>query len=507
MHLGLSLLIALLSGALLPLSLAPFDYWPLAIVSCAGLYALLQISSLQKASPRSFFLNTFFYGLGLFGIGVSWVFVSIYTYGQTPLLLALLMTGLFVSSLAFVFALPWWLAARYIGNKQRYLPLLFTAVWLLVEWLRTWLFTGFPWLFSGYSQLETPLSGWAPIIGVLGIGAIIAYTSTLAIHSYRALREKDFSHINSPIKYSLPLVIFFWGAGAFLQNIQWTQPDDKPLSVSLVQGNVGLFEKWDYRNHPAIVERYFSLTEPLWETSDIILWPENAIPLIRHEAQWILEQLDSQAKSTKTNFQLGILTYDIERQRYYNTMLSLGEGSGHYYKRRLVPFGEYMPLENWLRGLINFFDLPLSIIIPGESKQPLLTSHTLKVASLICYEIAYPDLTARTARDSNYLLTVSNDAWFNDSIAPQQHLQLAQMRALENGRYLIRGTNNGVSAIINPDGSIQSQGPQFTTTVIQGKIQSMTGATPFMSWGSWPVVLLAMIGLMYCYRQRKPALK
>ncbi|MFL0795904.1 MAG: apolipoprotein N-acyltransferase [Cellvibrionaceae bacterium] len=483
---------ALISGALLPLSLAPFDVWPLAIISCGALFSLL-----QNQPAKTVFIRSFFYGLGLFGVGVSWVFVSIYTYGQTALPLAVFMTLLFVSFLAIVFALPWWLIRKKIPYSGGYWAILFTALWLLVEWLRTWLLTGFPWLFAGYSQLHTPLAGWAPIVGVLGLGALIAFTGAITVTTVKCFSEKHFS----AIKFSLPIIAAFWLAGFFFQQLQWTEDSNSPLKVNLVQGNVGLFEKWDYRNHPAIIERYISLTQPLWEDSDIILWPENAIPLIHHEADWLLEEIDQHAKETHTNFLMGILTYDFDKGRYYNTMISLGKGEGQYYKRRLVPFGEYMPLEDILRGLINFFDLPLSIIIPGPSEQTLLKSHKHNLASLICYEIAYPDLTARTSRNSAYLMTVSNDAWFNDSIAPQQHLQLAQMRALETQRYLIRGTNNGVSAIVNPDGTLQSIGPQFETAVIKGSITPREGATPFMLWGSWPVVILALIVLIVGWRR------
>ncbi len=492
----LRLVTALIGGALLPLSLAPFDYWPLSIISCGALFLLL-----QHQSVKNVFLVSFFYGLGLFGVGVSWVFVSIYTYGQTALPLALFMTLLFISFLAVVFAMPWWLARKKISFHHKYWLVTFTALWLLVEWLRTWLLTGFPWLFVGYSQLHTPLSGWAPIIGVLGIGGLIAFSGAALPQLFFAIKNKQLT----TVKIILPLLALIWGAGFDLQQQQWTEKKGEPLNVSLVQGNVGLFEKWDYRNHPAIIERYISLTQPLWENNDIILWPENAIPLIHHEADWLLEEIDEHAKQTNTNFLLGILTYDFEKTRYYNTMLSLGKGEGHYYKRRLVPFGEYMPLENILRGLITFFDLPLSIIIPGPGEQELLQSHTHSLASLICYEIAYPDLTARTSRNSAYLMTVSNDAWFNDSIAPQQHLQLAQMRALETQRYLIRGTNNGVSAIVNPDGTLQSTGPQFEAVVIKGSITPRMGSTPFMRWGSWPVVLLSLMVLIVRLRQERKA--
>ena len=171
-------------------------------------------------------------------------------------------------------------------------------------------------------------------------------------------------------------------------------------------------------------------------------------------------------------------------------MMSLGKEQRFYHKRHLVPFGDFVPLENWLRGLIRFFDLPMSGFSAGPEEQSLLRVAGHRVGITICYEDAFGEEVIRALPEADFLINATNNAWYGDSLAPHQHLQISRMRALETGRYLVRATTNGISAIIGPHGELLMQSPQFATHVLTGRIQPMQGATPYVRFGNTPLLLL-----------------
>ena len=359
---------------------------------------------------------------------------------------------------------------------------------MLGEWLRTWLLTGFPWLMLGYGFIDTPLAGWAPVLGVLGIGLILAFT---AAASYLTLTRWR----GGPA--ALAASALLWTAGPLLERIGWTEPTGEPLSVAMVQGNIAQELKWEPGQLEAILDTYVAMSEPLWG-NDLLVWPEAAVPAYLDLVVDRLAPLAARAVASGSTLLLGIPTRDANAAKRrgfdaFNSIAVIGADSGLYHKRRLVPFGEYVPLESWLRGLIAFFDLPMSSFSRGPAAQAPLVVHGQRVAPSICYEIVYPDLVGAGARDAGVLLTVSNDTWFGASIGPLQHLQMARMRALETGRPLVRATNNGISALIDADGRITVRGGQFTQEVIRGEVQPTTGLTPFARWGSWPLVLLLIV--------------
>ena len=240
-------------------------------------------------------------------------------------------------------------------------------------------------------------------------------------------------------------------------------------------------------------------------SADILLWPETAVPLFQDSAQpgwtlctnvpWAWQHPDYRYSNT---------SYRPDgHRRFYNGITVLGEGSGEYLKHKLVPFGEYVPLQDWLRGLIEFFDLPMSDFARGPTGQPPLQARGHSIAPYICYEVVYPEFATKLAAQSDILLTISNDTWFGRSIGPLQHLQMAQMRALEAGRWMIRGTNNGVSVLVDPFGQITAEIPQFEQAILHGQVVPMQGLTPYLRFGSWPLSILCTLLLLFTARQKR----
>jgi apolipoprotein N-acyltransferase len=481
--------LALLAGGLVTLSFSPFDLWPAAVLGCALLAYLT-----AGCTPRQALLRGWLFGLGLFGTGASWVYVSIHVYGNASPLLAASLTLLFCAGLALLHAVQAWVYVRFVRMLPGGMLLGFAALWVLFEWLRSWLLTGFPWLYLGYAHIDTWLAGWAPILGVYGLSFAVAFSASCLFLAWRSRQTATL------VSYG-GLLATLWGGGLLLKPIEWVAPASPlPLSVALYQPNIPLERKWDRRAYRAILDQYERSIRPMF-AQDIIVWPESAIPRLYSNARDFLDPIARRANVTDTALVTGIPTRDADG-RLYNSIIALGLGSGRYDKQRLVPFGEYVPLEQWLRGLIDFFDLPMSSFSSGDADQGPLQAGNHRLAPLICYEIVYPDLAARSARNAEMLVTISNDSWFGRSIGPLQHLQMARMRALENGRYLLRGTNNGVTAIIDHRGAVVAQSEQFVEATVVGDAEVMLGHTPFTSFGSRPilialVVLLGLMALLY----------
>ncbi|WP_347136717.1 apolipoprotein N-acyltransferase [Parahaliea mediterranea] len=483
-------LLAPVAGGLVTLSLAPYNLWPAGILSCALYCALLCTCTPQQALWRGWL-----YGLGMFGSGVSWVYVSIHVYGYAPIPLAVLLTVLFCAGLALLQALFAWSYVRWVRPLPGGMLLGFPVLWVLFEWLRSWLLTGFPWLYLGYAHLDTWIAGWAPILGVYGLSFISAISGSCLFLAWRSRQPA------TAVTYTVILATL-WAGGAVLRPIEWVAPASRePLTVSLYQPNIPLEKKWDRAWLPHILAQYEDASQALYQY-DIVLWPESAVPRYFQDMQRWFTPLAERASDRESTLITGIPYRGDSGGEYFNSITALGQGSGVYHKQRLVPFGEYVPLEDWLRGLIAFFDLPMSHFSPGPADQGPLRAGAYRVAPYICYEVVYPNLVAGAARDADLLVTISNDSWFGDSIGPLQHLQMARMRALENGRYMLRGTNNGVSAIIDQRGRILARSEQFVETTLNGEAQVMLGHTPFGSFGVTPMIAgcflaLLVMGLMH----------
>lgn len=496
---------ALIAGILLTASLAPVNIWPAAI---AGLLLLLWV--LHQASPKRAFLLGWLFGIGLFGSGASWVFVSIKQFGNAPMPLALFLTALWCIGLALLPAITCaflrWLNP---ANAQRDV-LLFPAIWVIGEWTRTWLLTGFPWLFIGYGHVQGPLQGLAPITGVLGISFTLALTAAVLWRLILIGSASGTSNrLHLPHGIPLAMLLLIWLVALLVNPLHWTQATDKQLSAGLVQANIDQNEKWQGAKIAGHIALQRDMSEELWG-KDLVLWPEAAIPVLYQRATVILDQLQQRAKESGSRFITGIPYHNPQTGAVYNSIASLGDDRQLYFKRNLVPFGEFMPLESVLRGLIDFFDLPMSSFSAGPAQQEYLRIGQLQAAALICYEAVYLDTVPQAdTPPPDLLLTISNDTWFGSSFGPLQHLQMAQMRALEWGRGMVRGTNNGVSALIAADGAILARTEQFQQQVLSGEIPIRSGVTPYARFGAWPIVLLCFVILALCgflpaFRSSKP---
>jgi apolipoprotein N-acyltransferase len=409
--------------------------------------------------------------------------------------LAVGLTALFCAGLALFLALFGWCYVRFVRLLPGGMLVGFPALWVLSEWFRGWAFTGFPWLYLGYAHTNTWIAGWAPITGVFGLSFICAITGTCLFLAWRSRK------LIACATYAIVMVTL-WGGGAVLKPTQWVaKASEHPVTVALVQPNVPQEHKWDPEWTAPILRQLREATEPLLGR-DLIIWPESAIPNYYQQSLGFLQPLAQSAAAARTTVMTGAPFREVGSTAYYNSIIALGFGSGIYHKQRLVPFGEYVPLEKQLRGLIEFFDLPMSSFSPGPALQKPLKAGPYRVAPFICYEIVYGDMVARAARDADLLVTISNDSWFGDSIGPWQHLQIAQMRGRENGRYVLRATNNGISAIIDQQGHIVARTDQFVATTLTGEAEVMLGNTPFSSFGSLPILGscalgLFLMGLMY----------
>ncbi|MBK1695486.1 apolipoprotein N-acyltransferase [Chromatium weissei] len=467
--------LALTSGMLLVLGFAPFNWFWLAPLAFAGFN-----QSLMNASPRAGFLRGWLFGIGLFGIGVFWIRISLNQFGNLDAWLAYLFTALFIALMALYSGAVGWLARRLfqINQPNWFMPLvLLPLTYVLFEWIRGWLFTGFPWLNLGYTQLDGPFAGYAPIGGVYGVSLLTAFTGGL-LWSALHWRERQ-----RWIAASSIAALLLGGFG--LQQIEWTQAVGAPFRASVVQANIPQELKWTPEAEEQIVQAYLELTRNHFGNA-LIVWPETALPAFLHDIRApLLTPLAARAQSEGAEIVLGLPVLNTETGRYYNGLLSIGSREDLYTKRHLVPFGEFMPLQNWLTSLIDWFEIPMANFSRGDSARPLLNVGAWQAGVSICYEDAFSNEVAQALPEAQFLINVSNDAWFGDSFAPHQHLQIARFRALETGRFLLRATNTGISAVIDERGRIIASVPTFVRGGATALVQPRQGATPFVRVMQW----------------------
>ena len=480
----LNYFLLIVAGALFPLGFAPLDFWPLTLISIAMAWWSLNYL------PGSAAVKGWFYGIGLFGIGVSWISASM-AVSDTPGVIMFLLTFIFCAVLALYFSMQFWVYHRLLHDKHWVNALSFVALWLVFEWIRGWLFTGFPWLFAGYSSTENWLSGFLPIVGVYGLTLII---TSLSLLIFSAIYKPELK--KSAASFLAIALVFM--SGYLLQDIKWTNALGTPIDTVVVQGNIDQKTKWMVRNIKPTFDLYVSLSQPHMD-ADLIIWPEAAITELRSRATDLTDLLEYISIKTNTGIITGILTDDSskEQKRYFNSAIGIGQAAGEYHKQRMVPFGEYVPFSSILRPLLGFFNLPMSILEAGDTPKLPLTYLDSTIGTLICYEIAYPALARTAATQNSVLLTLSNDAWFGLSFGPYQHLQIARTRALESGRPVIRATQDGVSAIIDPMGNILVKAEKLERTTIRQMVQPTTGSTPYVVMGHLWMILIALAILVY----------
>lgn len=476
-------LLALLAGSSLVLAFAPFYFYPVAIIAPALLFFLW-----HSSHPRRAFWRGWLFGVGMFGWGVSWVQVSLSEFGGIAAPVAYLLTLLFVMLMALYPALLGWLVVRIFPDCTRVrLLLVLPAGWTLFEWIRSWLFTGFPWLLLGYSQTDGPLGGLAPLIGANGISWVLVFTSSLLVYLLVAGRKV--------IWHVIPAIVLFWGGGWALTWVSWGEALEEPVKVALVQGSIPQEFTLNYNTPEYSLQRYLELSRDHLD-ADIMIWPETAIPLLSSQARWFLEIIEAKRIDSGPDFIIGIRTDELSEDgdiRYYNSALSLSNEPGRYHKRHLVPFGEFVPFRDWVKQGMQILQVPVfADFTPGETGQPLLRSAGYSIATTICYEDAFPSRVRPSSESADLLVNISNDAWFGDSIAADQHLQISRMRAMEVARYLLRATNTGISAIIDAKGQVIGQTQQQDMAVLRGEAQPLQGRTPFSIAGNIPLVFLMM---------------
>lgn len=477
------------AGGMLTLAFAPVGLYVL-----APLLPLPLLLACLRCSPRDAARYAFWFGAGLFLVGTYWVTISVHVFGQAPLWLAVvLMLGLVLVMAAYFAAIGWGIATLVRGVPWR-LAAAAPAVWVAVEWFRGWFLTGFPWLSIGYSQVDSPLAGWLPVLGVYGASFLVLTSAgALAVMLLRPGRER---------LAAAALALAPWLAGAALAWVPWTEPEGEPRVTTVVQGGVSQDLKWRPDQFRETLELYLDgLNEH--SGSDLVVWPEVAIPARADEVEPYLDLLQRTVQASDQTLLLGIL--EADGRDIYNAVMALdGTDRQVYRKRHLVPFGEFFPVPDAVREWMRLMSLPYSDMTPGAPVQPLLeTADGNRLAVAICYEDAYGAEQLYALPEADLLVNVSNDAWFGDSNAPHQHLEIARVRAVEAGRYVARATNNGISAFIGPDGELLGTAPQFEYATLTAQLFAMRGATPYSIAGNWPVVLLAF-ALVIVLTARQP---
>ncbi len=474
------LLAAAIAGACLPLAFAPFGVSSLAVISPAVLWLLW-----DRVPARLAAWLGFCWGAGAFLTGTYWLYISIHIYGQAPIWLAVGLMLALVAIMAGYTALLGWLYSRSAARGGWSWFVVLPSGWVLIEWLRGWLFSGFPWLSLGYAFSDGWLTAYGPVLGVYGISlaaALLAGAGVALING--GLRERI-------LALSLGTVIL--GGGAVLAQKNWVAPGEGEVRVALIQGAVAQDRKWLREELEPTKDLYRRLTREVLDR-DLIIWPEAAIPALVHQESAYLEAMRLEATARGAAIVLGMLEEDPISGGYYNALLVLDDPPAIYRKRHLVPFGEYFPVPEFVRHWMRLMNLPYGDIEAGDAAPDPLPVAGLRAAASICYEDAFGAEQRVFLPEADVLINVSNDAWFGDSIAPHQHLQIARMRAIEAGRYLLRATNTGISAVIAPDGRIVDTSPQFETHVLTATISPYAGSTPFVMIGHGWLMVLVLAG-------------
>ncbi len=506
---------AALLGAATVLGFAPFYFFPLPIVSFALLIVLWQ----RAPGSRRAALIGFSFGLGYFLAGVSWVYVSLHDFGAMPGLLAGVVTLLFCAFLSLYPALTGGVY-HALGPRSMFTTLtVLPAAWTITEWLRGWVFTGFPWIALGYSQIPaSPLAGYVPIMGIYGATFATVLSAGLLVTLWTRWQDEGegmkaevkhrprlFSLIPHPSSLILVLV---WSGGYALLSVAWTAPAGAPVTVSLLQGNIPQEMKWREDRIQATLESYLKLVSA--SDAQLTILPETALPLFLHDVpRAYLDALGAHARRRGGDVLIGIPERDSQRG-YYNSLFSYGTAPTQVYRKsHLVPFGEFVPFKPLFGWFLAVTQIPLLDFARGSIAQQPLAVAGQQVAVNICYEDAFGAEIIRQLPQATLLANVSNVAWFGRSLAPEQHLQISQARALETGRYMLRSTNTGVTAIIDQHGRVVARAPGYATAIVNGIVQGYQGATPYVRWGDTPVVALATVllgaGLLRLARRRRNA--
>jgi apolipoprotein N-acyltransferase len=471
-------LLALVTGAILTLAFAPFGWWPLAVLCPAAMLLLW-----HRAAPRRAAWLGLCFGVGYFGAGTWWLFISIHDMADAPLWLALLLVAAVVALMALYYALLGYLLARILPESGAWRLLAGApALWLLVEWLRGWLFTGFPWLSLGYAFTDTWLAGWATVLGAYGLSALALLASGVIALLVQGPRRAALIGAGALLVLAVSAV--------WLRALEWTAPQGEPVSIAVVQGATPQNIKWQSGNRLSIRNTYQRLNA-LALGSRLVVWPEAAVPELADLMPQFLASTFREANLRGSDVVMGVLRLGTGSDQVYNSVLALTAPLAFYDKRHLVPYSEYFPVPDWVRSVLQRLNLPYSDISKGSERQPPLRAGGLSLAPTVCYEDAFGNAQRRLSAESDVLLNVTNDAWFGHSPARYQHFQMSRLRAIEAQRYLIRAANDGVSALVGPRGEVLVRATEYEEAVMGGTVRPRRGLTPYLQVGDWPLLTLA----------------
>lgn len=466
------------SGALLPVAFAPHGWWPAAIVLCMPPALLWTGCSALRAALRGWL-----FGIAMLGTGLYWVQISIRLYGGLPTTLAWMLMLLLSAVLAICTAFAALLYNRATRDRRPSATLLllaFPSAWTLGEWVRSWFLGGFPWLSLGYSQVSSPAGAYLPLFGIYGTGWLTAAAAGALVYAWLYRRRLASMHV-----WLWPVALA-WLLG--LYRVEWTERLPDELRIAIVQGALPQRIGWDLRQLESSIKRYTQLSAPHWQDADLVIWPESVLPAYHHQLKPLFAALQ---KQTKSELLVGVL--ELHDDKTYNVLAHTSVQEASYRKRHLVPFGEFTP--PGFRTIMEALGVVLGDITPGPEKPSLPRLHGITIGASICYDVLFGASLAAVSQESQLLVNVSNDTWFGDSWGPHQHLQIAAARALENGRYLVRATNTGISAVIDHQGNVLSRSTQFRPEVLTANVPLYQGITPYSRWGDLPIVLLATLAL------------
>jgi apolipoprotein N-acyltransferase len=477
------------------LSFAPFDLSFLIFFSIAGFFFFLQ----QAKTKKQIFFIGWAYGIGLYAGGVHWVYFSISTFGAQIAPIAGLLTIIFIIALGLVyafFAICYFYISKKIGDRFDFL--LLPILWFYFELLRSWVFTGFPWVLAGTSQIDTILGVYLPVFGTYGTGFIVAFMSYAILFFIKKIRTKRFKQflVFSYIGVnSLIIIVAF-----LIKDISWSKKEKETINTSIIQGNIKQELKFNKKGLQKSMKKYKNMSIATSGATELIVWPETAVATFYHKKKRYFNDLRRELKPKIVIS--GIFSKNYKKQEYYNSAIKIGNNIQIYSKEQLVPFGEYMPMRNFFKFLQKYVDIPMSNLAAYDNKQEIIFVKNIPVDVSICYEITYSMNLYKRVAKTNILINISNDAWFGDSVAPHQHLQIARVRAKEYARQMIRATNTGISGFIDEKGNIIKKTRQFESATIQNKMQTYSGKTPFMHYGNIPIHMVLLLLSIISVRQK-----
>ena len=494
---------SLLLGAATVFGFAPFGLSALPALTLAGLFALWQ----RAASPRAAAWLGFAFGLGLFGTGVSWLYIALAMFGGMAGLLAALATATFCAFLALFPAFAGWATARLAGVGAPERLAAAAGLWTLTEWLRTWLSIGMPWLAVGYAQTSAPLAGYAPLGGVFLVSLAVAASAALVAYAPAAFRP-----LRRRTAVAAAALLAVWIAGFGLRGIEWSRPHRDPIAVSLVQGNIEQYLKFEAKYRDQTLAIYAELVAQA--KGRLIVLPESALPMFADEVPpEYVARLRAAAQQRGGDLLMGLFFFEPrtageDEDHYFNSVVSIGTAPTQVYrKRHLVPLGETIPAKPVVGWFIHrVLHIPLADQTPGPAFQAPFEVAGERVAVNICYEDAFGSELIAAVPEATLLVNVTNDAWYGYSFAAEQHEQIAAMRAIETARPMLRSTNTGITSIIDHHGRELSRLPWFTRGVLEGTVAGRTGTTPYVRFGDTLAIFasLALAGAASAIGRRRP---